>query len=479
VRWRLGTLLLAASVAGGCGAHQTARPARQVERGDGIRYVVPAGWHVARRSLTPHLGNPKQALTVSTGPLPAGGRCAHMPSAALAEMTPQDVLVAVQERFGDSAGFPARPAHFTLAPDRSEAEECAGPNPAFVSHWSEFRDGGRGFHVLVAVGTSAPATRVAQALAVLDSLRITPRRPARIDPDEAIPYDSASRGLHLVLPLQWRVYEQPLTQAISSHNQLALGTFPLKQSAPDANCTPTTALSALPRDGGFIFMFEITGGPHALAGIPLRPARLELPGPRPYECFGLSRMVRFRDGNRAFQAHVYGAGARRRQALEILDSLRVQPAPFDESLHAARFPHAAGWRTRISGPAHEGSCLSQRVSWASTVPFRDGAQNLPPTKTIVHLPSDGVVMAAVQARDRCNPLRGLSALQPPLDLKDTQRSDFDGPRGDELQLYRIMGRFPGRYMVDLWVIYGRRTPTAAQQAAAQHELSGVRWPAML
>jgi hypothetical protein len=42
---------------------------------------------------------------------------------------------------------------------------------------------------------------------------------------------------------------------------------------------------------------------------------------------GKSWKVSFRDGGRAFQAHVYGPPARRREALAILDSLRVRPAP--------------------------------------------------------------------------------------------------------------------------------------------------------
>ena len=97
------------------------------------------------------------------------------------------------------------------------------------------------------------------------------------------------------------------------------------------------------------------------------------------------------DGSR----YVYGPPARRREALAILDSLRIRPAPFHDRLHAAHFPRASGWRD------------------------------------------------------------------------------------DELPLYRILGRFAGRYHLDLWVFYGRRHPSAAQRAAAQRELGGVRWPAWL
>jgi hypothetical protein len=298
-----------------------------------------------------------------------------------------------------------------------------------------------------------------------------------------IGYDDPSRGLSLVHPSTWHVYPQALTQAISARDQVALGTFALKQTKPDANCTPSTALRARGRDGGLLFMYENEGlNRTQLARIPPRPRHFALPRAsyQPYECMGQSWRVDFRTGGRAFTAHVYGPPARRRQAVAILDSLRIRPAPFSTRLHAAHFPAAPGWRTRISGPSREQpSCLTQRLSWASTVPFRDGPEELPPTRMIAGLPPDGIVMAVVQYLDRCRRLRGIPALRPPLSLASATRSGFPGPRGDELPLYRVLGRFAGRYNFDVWVFYGRHTPTAAQRAAAQRELGGVRWPAWL
>jgi hypothetical protein len=329
----LGAILLLALLVTGCGGHgraATAAAPATPRDGHGVRYLLPAGWKVAPKSLTPHLVDPRELFTAGTGRLAAGeGRCAHVPSAALVAMRASDVLVTVEERARGVGAFPARPSRFALAQSaRSEAEQCAGSHPAFTSHLFEFRDHGRAFHVLVAIGTAAPQARV-------------------------------------------------------------------------------------------------------------------------------------------------------REALAILDSLRIRPAPFDARLHAARFPDATGWRTRISGPAHEGACLRQRISWASTVPFTDHAKNLPPHTMVQHLPPDGIIMAVTQWADRCRPVKGLPALRPPLRLKHATRMQFPGPRGDELPLYRVMGSFAGRYEVDLWVFYGRRNPTGAQRAAAQLELYGVRWPARL
>jgi hypothetical protein len=327
---RLGpTLLVLAAAVAGCGSGN--HGGRSVVRhGDGVTYVVPAGWHVAARSLTPHLTNPRELFTVGTGRLLAGpGRCAHVPSAALAAMRPTDVLVTVQERFGSPRAFPARPSRFALPPaSLNDAAECAGPRRTFAASWFGFRDRGRGFHVIVAVGRSAPGSRVHQALGILDSMRLVARRPVRMDPDDAIPEHDAVAGIDFVHPTAWRRYRLALAQAISSRDQLALGTFALHQRVADANCTPQTALRARPPGGGFIFMYESTLNPTELARIPPRPARLRLPRSslRPYECFGSSWRVDFRDGGRAFTAHVYGPPRRRREALAILDSLRIRPA---------------------------------------------------------------------------------------------------------------------------------------------------------
>jgi len=330
--WRAGALFVVIAILASCGSGGGSRAGSErarAERGDGIRYTVPAGWHVARRSLTPHLVNPREVLTVGTGRLVRGGGCAQLPTAALKAMRASDVLLTVQERFGNTAGFPPRPAHFTLpATQNADAQACAGPRARFRSHWFEFRDGNRGFHVLVAVGRAAPAQPVQQALGLLDSLRVTRRKPVRIDPDDAIPYDDRARGLAIVHPTEWRLYPHALTQTVSARDQMALGTFRLDQRRPDPGCTPRTALRARPRGGGFLYLFEYRGlNRRQLARFPVRPAALRLPRSsyRPYECLGQSWMVRFRDEGRAFQAHVYGPAARRRQALAILDSLRVQP----------------------------------------------------------------------------------------------------------------------------------------------------------
>src|SRR5207247_144247 len=108
-------------------------------------------------------------------------------------------------------------------------------------------------------GSSAARARVNEALHILDSMHIAARRPARINPNDAIPVHDAATGIDFVHPFQWRFYRQALTQAIAARDQIALGTFRLHQPAPDANCTPATALRARSSGGGFMFLYETEG----------------------------------------------------------------------------------------------------------------------------------------------------------------------------------------------------------------------------
>jgi hypothetical protein len=143
----------------------------------GFAVAFPSGWRRARRSLTPHLSDPREILSVGTGPFVVDeGRCAHMPTGALARLGPGDVLVSVLERRGGGRGDPARPRPFRLVrPDESEALACLSDPPRLRTWWRPFRDGDRAFYALVAIGLPAPAARRRQAERVLDSLRFTPR----------------------------------------------------------------------------------------------------------------------------------------------------------------------------------------------------------------------------------------------------------------------------------------------------------------
>jgi hypothetical protein len=329
-------IVLLAPLLAGCGARaESPAPAagwttyRDAVEGYSVRY--PAQWQRARTRLTPHLANPREILTLATFPLrPGGDGCAHMPTRALRDLGPRDVLVTVQERAGSSAGFPGRPAHFSLSgpPDRTEAQACAGRGARFAAYGLEFAERHRGFHVIVALGSDAPERSRADAVAVLDSLRVRPAHAGvGIDPDFAIAYQDPRWRLAFTLPLSWHVARRPQTRL--EGERLAMASFRLPAGRPDPGCTPARALRAMPARGAFVFVFEYPRpGPRLFARMPRRPTRFRLPVPTAPECLPGSRVIRFREAGRAFQVHVHlgaraGAG-RRRQVLSVLNSLRVR-----------------------------------------------------------------------------------------------------------------------------------------------------------
>jgi len=133
-----------------CAAGATAAPARQTLYSDvqvGLAVRLPVGWHVVRHRLTP-CSDPVERLT----------------------LTGRGAMVMLQERAAGAAGFARRPDRFTLR-GKPHAMECCAPlgRPGW---FLDFRDGGRGFYAYVYVGRRGTE---AEALTILDSLRIRPR----------------------------------------------------------------------------------------------------------------------------------------------------------------------------------------------------------------------------------------------------------------------------------------------------------------
>jgi hypothetical protein len=176
---------MAASLAlAGCGhaGASTAPPAPPTAvtyETHGLTISLPQGWQRADVSLTPNLGDPRQALAVGTFPLryrPTG--CAHVPGSALEDMGARGAFVELEERGADPSSswpdFPPRPAHF--GPELggpSEAAQCV-PKAHFTDHWFGITAGGRHFHVRVAFGPDTPAATRDEAWAILDGLKVDP-----------------------------------------------------------------------------------------------------------------------------------------------------------------------------------------------------------------------------------------------------------------------------------------------------------------
>lgn len=114
---------------------------------DGVTVIVPAGWHVIRRRITPCV-DPSERLVV------AG----------------HGALVMLQERIHPSVGeFPERPSRFELEGTPEYMECCA---PLARRGWMlHFADKGRGFYAYAYLGGRGTKARV---LEILQSLRVDP-----------------------------------------------------------------------------------------------------------------------------------------------------------------------------------------------------------------------------------------------------------------------------------------------------------------
>ena len=324
-------VLVAGLVLSSCGADEerpvpaaAAAPAGMTRFSDerrGFEVTFPSGWIRADTVLTPGLGEPVEFFSVGTvQPVPNGeSRCAQHPVATLERVGSRDVFVTIQERRNvvSEEMRPGPPQLDAIVPDDSEMPQCLRRDVPFRTYWMPFQMGGRGFYANAAVGDDVPREGRAELQTVLDSFTV---RAVHVE-------DDRQRGVRFSYPEPWRIYPFRLT-GVQLRHQIALGTFPLEQSEPDPNCTPATALRSRGEAGGLLFVFEYASLSEAQKDrFPRRLGSFELStlDPVPYECFGMSYLIRWREpvSDRVFQAHVYGPRRWVEQALGILDSFDV------------------------------------------------------------------------------------------------------------------------------------------------------------
>jgi hypothetical protein len=287
----------------------------------GFEVTFPSGWRRADTVLTPSLGGPWEIFSVGTvDPVPNGeSRCAQHPVTTMERVGPRDVFVTIQERANvvSEEMRPGPPQLDEVVADDSDLPACLGRRVPFRTYRMPFQMGGRGFYANAAVGDEVPPQGKAELQAVLDSFSV---RANHVE-------DDRERGVRFSYPQPWRIYPFQLT-GVQLRHQIALGTFPLEQAQPDPNCSPQTAIQARGEDGGMLFVFEYADLNETQKDrFPRRPARFELSelDPVPYECFGVSYLIRWREpvSDRVFQAHLYGPRRWVEQALGILDSFDV------------------------------------------------------------------------------------------------------------------------------------------------------------
>jgi hypothetical protein len=134
------------------------------------------------------------------------------------------------------------------------------------------------------------------------------------------------------------------------------------------------------------------------------------------------------------------------------------------------FAAAPGWHV---GARPARACVGVSASrcvdawgWASTVPYRDCRDCVPPHRTLSHLPADGIVIQLDNGWE--HPARATVGRWPPRIRHADVHAGFEGvPRRVGYAEWFIR---TGRIERYLWVWFGRAHPTRRQLARANTEL---------
>lgn len=137
-------------------------------------------------------------------------------------------------------------------------------------------------------------------------------------------------------------------------------------------------------------------------------------------------------------------------------------------------PHvraAPGWHVGATRPqacpgVSRSRCV-QAEAWASTIPYRDCANCVPPHRTLAKLPPDGIVIQLSDARER--PPRQPLGPWPPRIRRRNVVAGFEGEPQDRYGVFQYSAR-TGTLERSVFAWFGRPHPTRRQLARANAEL---------
>jgi hypothetical protein len=167
---------------------------------------------------------------------------------------------------------------------------------------------------------------------------------------------------------------------------------------------------------------------------------------------------------------------------ELLASLRVEPGdPYPGTVEPARFAPRPGWHLGTSGPDERRASHEWTTSWASTIPYEDEWNALPPFKTLLRLPEAGIVVWVSLSRTNRVPPHPdgnetFPPREPPFLLEEFERRDSWEGQVRQVPEYVLLGTVRGQYQLELRVYVGRPDPTRAMLAEAQAMLDGLVLP---
>jgi hypothetical protein len=168
---------------------------------------------------------------------------------------------------------------------------------------------------------------------------------------------------------------------------------------------------------------------------------------------------------------------------ELLTSLAVEPGDFYPGTVApAEFTLREGWNVNTSGPKPIRADGEWLTAWASTIPYRDPWNALPPHETLEALPDDGVVIwVGLERNSRFPPTAPdregiVPPVEPPFRIADLEHYRHWEGQVDDIPEYRLWGTVRRQYRIDLRLYFGRPEPTPAMLDEAQAMLDGLRLP---
>jgi hypothetical protein len=247
-----------------------------------------------------------------------------------------------------------------------------------------------------------------------------------------------------------------------SSGVVALATFPIPRG--DTGFGRSTA-RRMRRGDLLLLIAEYEGLPGEPRGCLPRRRAPALSGPGSF-CLSRRHFVRFVKRHRPSETTLA-------EADRALGGFRVRRGDFYRgSVAPARFLARRGWHVGTGGRAAVRAEGEQTTSWAATVPWRDGPNELPPHRTLARLPRDGIAIFLGLFRDSREPRQS-----PWNSLRIDRRELSGGFEGlpPRFGLYRATVQH-GTYVLDLWVFFGTTRPSSATVARAQAELDAVRLP---
>jgi hypothetical protein len=167
---------------------------------------------------------------------------------------------------------------------------------------------------------------------------------------------------------------------------------------------------------------------------------------------------------------------------KLLASFVVEPGDFfPGTAEPGRFSDRTGWFVGTSGEDEARAEGEFTTAWASTIPYADEWNALPPFETLRRLPREGIVIwLGLSRSNRFPPDResdeSFPARRPPFSLGEFEpRAGWEGQVRD-LPEYILWGTVGRQYQVDLRVYFGWPNPTRAMLAETQAMLDGLELP---